>query len=252
MGIYTERLKRMQKMMEEQMKDYVPGGFSILPEGEYSVRVQATLDATKKLPSRLMVTWAFTIAEGNKTGRKVFDRTIIEDNKVGSQICRGRIEDLGHEWPLRVIDIEPLLETITANPPLVSIQVTHSNSKGDDGKDYTNAHVRIVDVLDALPGAENIGVKVIQGMSQTVEDPTLSGLLALCGSYQLSYITDDMDLESIKAALKENKVTFKEEDLQPDEMAVLEAVDSDFIERKPAPVPPVRKVVHKVIVKGKK
>jgi hypothetical protein len=247
MGIYTDRLNRMQKTMDEQMKDYVPGGFSILPEGEYSARVQATLDSTKKPPSRLMVTWAFTVAEGDKMGRKVFDRTIIEDNKVGAQICRGRLEDLGHKWPVKVALLESVLETITANPPLVSVQVSHEKSKGDDGKEYTNARIRIIDVMDVQPGEETIPIS-----SQTIEDPTLSGLLALCGSYQLEYVTDDMDVEAIKIALKEKQVTFKEEDLQPEELAVLESVDPEFIERKAAPVP-VRKVAPKAaVVKGKR
>lgn len=237
MGIYADRLKRMQKAMDEQMADYTPGGFSLLPEGEYSARVQATLDETKKEPKRLMVTWAFTVSEGDSEGRKVFDRTIIEDNQIGAQICRGRLEDLGYEWPTELADLEDLLETITANPPAVTIRVTHESSKGKDGKDYTNARVRITDVLESTaPPAEET-----QETETTPDDPNLAGLLALCGSYQLAYITDDMDTATVVQTLKDNGATFKEEDLQPEELAVLEAVDSELIER-PAPKPPARKL----------
>lgn len=244
MGIYADRLKRMQKSMDEQMADYTPGGFSLLPEGEYSARVQATLDETKKEPKRLMVTWAFTVSEGNSEGRKVFDRTIIEDNQIGAQICRGRIEDLGYVWPEDITELEDLLETITANPPCVAIRVTHDNSKGKDGKDYTNARVRITDVLESTaPPAEETGEAEAEAPTEE-SDPNLVGLLALCGSYQLAYITDDMDIETIVQTLKDNGATFKQDDLQPEELAVLESVDESLIERPESePVkPPARKL----------
>jgi hypothetical protein len=241
MGIYANRLKQMQKTMTQQMDDYTPGGFSLLPEGEYTFRVQATLDETKKEPPRIMVVWKFTVAEGDAVGKSVFDRTIIEDNKTGAQICRGRLEDLGHEWPEEIVKLESLLEAVTANPPLVEGRVTHESSTGKDGTKYTNARIRITNVLDGIPGGDTVTPSEPQ---EAETDSNLSGLLAICGSYQLDYIDDSMDSSAIIAALKENGATFKAEDLQPDELAVLEAVDATLIE-KPKPVTPTRKVVGK-------
>ena len=257
MSVYTERLKKMQGNMDEQMADYTPGGFSLIPEGEYTCRVQATLDETKKDPKRLMVVWSFTVAEGNAMGKKVFDRTIIQDNKVGAQICRGRVEDLGYDWPEKVVDLEKVLEVITGNPPLVEIRVTHSASKGKDGKDYTNTNVRILDVLDGQPD-DQAQAEMVEAEQVTNDDPNLPGLLALCGSYQLSYIDDSMNVAAIVAALRENGATFKEEDLQPEELTLLEEVNAEFIERKPVPPPaPARRVTQKSApaktpIKGKK
>ena len=261
MSIYTERLKKMQGNMDEQMADYTPGGFSLIPEGEYTCRVQATLDETKKDPKRLMVVWSFTVAdEGNAMGKKVLDRTIIQDNKVGAQICRGRVEDLGYDWPEKVVDLEKVLEVITGNPPLVEIRVTHSASKGKDGKDYTNTNVRILDVLDGQPGGQpddQAQAEMVEAEQVTNDDPNLPGLLALCGSYQLSYIDDSMDVAAIVAALQENGATFKEEDLQPEELALLEEVNAEFIERKSVPPPRphvvlLKKLRAKTSVKGRK
>jgi hypothetical protein len=241
MGIYTNRLKQMQKTMDQQMDDYTPGGFSLLPEGEYTFRVQATLDETKKEPKRLMVVWKFTVAEGDALGKSLFDRTIIEDNKVGAQICRGRLEDLGHEWPEEITKLESLLEAVTANPPLVEGRVTHENSTGKDGTKYTNARIRLTNVLEGIPGGD--AVESMDEPQEAETDSNLSGLLAICDSYQLDYIDDSMDISAIVAALKENGATFKAEDLRPDELAVLEAVDATLIE-KPKPTP-ARKVVGK-------
>src|SRR5271169_3219010 len=97
---YKERLAAMQDKAKEQLSDYKPGGsFAALPDDDYTMKVTATLDETKKLPARLTIVWQFTVAEGTLEGRQVWDRTIIEDNKIGLQIARGRVESLGYEWP---------------------------------------------------------------------------------------------------------------------------------------------------------
>jgi hypothetical protein len=263
MGIYAKRLQAMQATADEQMADYVPGGFSLLAEGEYRARVQAGLGETKAKaanngepakPSKLLVMWTFTVAEGEKTGRKVIDRNILEggkdDGKTAKQICRGRLEDLGYQWPEGNLPaLETELETLSATPPLVDIRVTHETSSGNDGKQYTNARIRIIDVIEGGPGlaTEDAVAAPVAEAEATAEapevDPNLAGLLALCGSYQIPYITDDMDTAAIVAALQSNAATFKEEDLQPEEMAVLEAVEPSLIEKKPVLAPaPVRKV----------
>jgi hypothetical protein len=246
----------MQATADEQMADYVPGGFSLIAEGEYKARVQAKLDETKAKPdkpSKLIVAWTFTVAEGDKAGRKTIDRNYIEggkdDGKTAKQICRGRLEDLGYQWPEGNLPaLETELETLSATPPLVEIRVTHETSTGNDGKEYTNAHIRIIDVFEGGPGLtaaaveETVVAPVAEEAATEAEvDPNLSALLALCGSYQIAYITDDMDVATIVANLQANTAMFKEADLQPEELAMLEAVEPALIERTPAPAP-IKKV----------
>ena len=258
MGLYAKRLQAMQATADEQMADYVPGGFSLIAEGEYKARVQAKLDETKAKPdkpSKLIVAWTFTVAEGDKAGRKTIDRNYIEggkdDGKTAKQICRGRLEDLGYQWPEGNLPaLETELETLSATPPLVEIRVTHETSTGNDGKEYTNARIRIIDVFEGGPGLtaaaveETVVAPVAEEAAPESEvDSNLSALLALCGSYQIAYITDDMDVATIVANLQANTATFKEADLQPEELAMLEAVEPALIERTPvAPVAPVKKV----------
>lgn len=265
MGMYAARLRAMQATADQQMEDYVPGGFSLIAEGEYRSRVQAKMGETKAKPSKpakMLVQWIFTVAEGDKAGRKVIDRNILEggkdDGKTAKQICRGRLEDLGYAWPEGNLPaLENELDTLSATPPLVDIRVTHEESTGDDGKKYTNARIRVIDVLEGGPGlaveetaavapeAAPVAQEETAAAAPEVEqDPNLSGLLALCGSYQIPYITDDMDVATIVAALHENAAKFKEADLQPEELAVLEAVDTTLIERPaPAPVAPPKRTV---------
>jgi hypothetical protein len=256
MGLYAKRLAAMQATADEQMADYVPGGFSLIAEGEYKVRVQAKLDETKAKPdkpSKLIVAWTFTVAEGDKAGRKTIDRHFIEggkdDGKTAKQICRGRLEDLGYQWPEGNLPaLETELETLSATPPLVEIRVTHETSTSNDGKEYTNARIRIIDVFEGGPGLtaaaveETVVAPVAEEAAPEAEvDPNLSALLALCGSYQIAYITDDMDVATIVANLQANTAMFKEADLQPEELAMLDAVEPALIERTPAPAP-IKKV----------
>jgi hypothetical protein len=251
MGTYADRLKRMQGAVDEQMTDYTPGGFILLAEGEYDARVTPKLTETKNDPKRLQVEWTFVVAEGEKTGKKVVDRTIIEGGekaKVSLQICRGRIEDLGFEWPERIVNIESVVDEIAKAAPLVRIRVTHEKSTGKDGKEYENARVRITDVIggetDTAPAATDEAPVADDTPADDV-DPNLSGLLTLCNSYQLDYITDDMDIDTIVAALTDNSASFREADLNADELAIMDTVAPDLVERaepepEPEPEPPKR------------
>jgi hypothetical protein len=242
MSIYSDRLKRMNKTAKEQMEDYTPGRFTLLPEGEYQARVHPSLGETKN-PTRLTVFWTFTVTEGDRIGKEVIERNIIEggadDGKTAKQICRGHIEDLGFQWPEEMEGLEEVLGKISSNPPLVTIQVTHKTSEGkgkNEGKTFTNANVRLIDVLEtsgnlSAPTDESPAPILVES-----DDLNHSRLLALCGAYQLDYITDDMDVPAIVAALKENDVKFKETDLYPEEQELLETVDASLIEWKPKPL----------------
>lgn len=265
MSVYTDRLKKMQGEMEEQMTDYVPGGFTLLAEGEYQARMEAKLDILKGksgAADRLMVVWKYTVAEGDKMGKNVIEKNILEggkDNgKTAKQICRGHVEDLGHAWPDKMVGLEAVLLEISQAPPLVEIRVTHEDSTDKDGKKYTNARVRLLDVLEGgamVPDDSNTASADTGADNDVQEDPNLAPLLALCGSYQLTYIDDSMDVNTIVENLHANEATFKEEDLQPEELEVLEAVDASFIERKKV-TPPARRMAtpppKAAAVKGKR
>lgn len=243
MSFYTERLKRMQGAVDEQMRDYIPGGFTLLPPGEYEARAQAALGETRSDPKRLQVMWTFTVAEGEKIGRKVFDFNILEggkdDGKTAKSICRGRIEDMGYEWPEKIVGLESVLTQITNDTPLVKIRVTHEENTGKkDGKKYINARVRVIDVgstPDETPPDDTATAPDVPPS----DDPTLDALLLLCNSYQLLYIKDDMDVDSIVTALRDNGASFRAEDLNADETGVLETVAEDLIV-KPEPPKPKR------------
>ena len=242
MSLFTDRLKRMNKTAKEQMEDYTPGGFTLLPEGEYQARMQPALGETKN-PSRLTVFWTFTVAEGDRVGKKVIERNILEggvdDGKTAKQICRGHIEDLGFQWPAAMEGLEDVLSQINSAPPLVTIQVSHKTSEGkgkNEGKTFTNANVRLIDVLETGGNLSASADADPTPVAVSDDDPNHSRLLALCASYQLDYVTDDMDGDAILAALKENGAKFKEEDLQPEELELLEGLDASRIEWKPKPV----------------
>jgi hypothetical protein len=232
--------------MNEQQADYVPGARGVPPEGEFNCRVQVALDEIGEA-KYLCANWVFTVAEGETEGRKIYDRNIIDEDpkfKVSAQILRGRIEDLGYEWPEKIEDLEAVLEEISAAPPLVVVRNKNKTSKGRDGNEYTNAQPRIIDVLES--SGPNFGAaaeaEAAPEATAAAEDPELTGLLALCGSYGLQYIDDSMSKDEIVAKLHSEGATFKPADLQPEEKELLEAIDATLIEKKAPPPPPRRTV----------
>jgi hypothetical protein len=259
MSIYTDQLKRMNSTAQQQMKDYTPGGFAILPEGEYQCRVEAKLGITKN-PDRLTVFWTYTVTEGDRTGKKAIERNILEggsdDGKTAKQICRGHIEDLGFEWPERMEGVEEILDQINTQPPLVTIQVTHSTSEGkgkNEGKTFTNANVRLIDVLESsgnLGNSENKPEETEDSDgSDDSDEADRQALLNLCGSYGSVLgceIDDSMTTVEMLATLHEAGSLFKRKDLNKEtgELDLIERLDSSLIEED-APPPLTRTMAKK-------
>jgi hypothetical protein len=235
MSAYTARLKKMTPQVKAQMEDYTPGGaFAVHPEGTFNFRVQASLEETKKEPIRMMVSWIFTNAGDEYEGRKAYERTIIEDNKVGLHICRNHIEDLGLSWPEEnFAKIEDVLDVINSAPPLVSIDV---GIKKKDG--YENNTFKFLELLaddgSALPTEETASEEFTESESESEPetDPNQTKLITLCKSFEVKDIDDSMSISEISAKLKMKKIQFPEEQLQPEEIELLKEVGPSLIEKK--------------------
>lgn len=260
---FKSRLKKMQEAAKKQMEGYTPGGFQAIPDGDYTMRITATIDETKKPPARLLVSWCFTVAEGDNEGTQGWDRTILEDNKVGLQICRQRIEMLGYEWPEDdLASLQDIIEEITNQAPNASVRV---KSKPDG--EYTNTNYRILEVFgsDDQPAQAEEEAPVEEEVAETVDevavDDNQQALLDFCAAQGIDGITSDMTVEEIVGGLKEGGITFKKEELSEEELALLEAIEAaDLVEApakktlaKKAPPAPVKKPIAKApLKKGKK
>ena len=230
---FAERLKKMQGKMAEQQADYTPGGFSAIPDDTYNFRVKATIDETKKEPHRLMVSWCFVVAEGEKEGRQVWINTIIEDNKVGAQICRGYVEDIGYEWPAEdLAQLEAIVENITERTPLVT---GTAKSKEKDG--YTNTNIRITEVLEMPDGAATVSDDQTQAEADVPPEPEVdddkTALLNFAASVGIDGFTDENELTDMVEALKEFDGRYSADTLSEDEKALLAKLDLEILIEKP-------------------
>jgi hypothetical protein len=247
MSIYAARLKKMTTQAKKQMEDYVPGGRSVHPAGEFKFKVQAELGETNKEPARMQISFQFTNAEGDYEGRKAFVNCIIEggkdDGKTAKQICRGYFEDLGKEWPEDDLSkIEKIIDEINAEPPLVSARVTIR--KSGEEKQYENNNVTITEVLNGETPAEDLP-QDDANTSESPADENQTKMLTLCEAFSLEGFDGSMSTEDIAAKLKKDKIKFKEEELQPEERRLLEEVDSSLIEWTKKAVEPKKRVVSR-------
>jgi hypothetical protein len=145
---YADRLKKMTKKMKEQQADYTPGGRKVITDGEYNFRVKAVIDEwpakdadgeNEAKPARLYIGFQFTVDDdGDNLGRSAYVNCGLEE-KVGSQIGRGIIEDLGYEWPEEdMSQLETICENITERAPLVrGTARTKKNKQGYDNTKIT-------------------------------------------------------------------------------------------------------------------
>ena len=254
---FKTRLKKMQEAAKKQMEGYTPGGFQAIPDGDYTMRITATLDETKKAPARLQVAWCFTVAEGDNEGTQGWDRTILEDNKVGLQICRQRIEMLGYEWPEDdLASLQDIIEEITNQAPNASVRV---KSKPDG--EYTNTNYRILEVFGsndqpAQTEEETTGEETVaeETVDEVAADDNQQALLDFCAAQGINGITSDMTVEEIVDGLKEGGITFKKEELSEEELALLEAIEAADLVEAPAKKTLAKKapVAKAPLKKGKK
>ncbi len=152
-SLFKDRLKNMQGEAEAAMEDYRPSGEAV-PEGIYFARQDAVLKPSSS--DRMMIARTFTVAEGDQTGRNVWDNLVIEDNPTGLQIARRWIErhenpETGepYEWPEDLVDLEDIVNEIAEAGFLVKISVKRTPNR--DGTDFfTNVNVN--KVLEADEG----------------------------------------------------------------------------------------------------
>ena len=231
---YALKLKTMQAKMSEQMADYAHGQrFSVLPEGNYQFRVKVALDETRKLPKRLMAVWCFVVDSGDQVGQQIWENTILEDNKVGAQICRDHVEDLGYEWPTDDLSkLEKVFEDISTSNPLIDANIAHRESEGK----YTNYIITINEVLELPGGAETDTIEETEPPVQEEEENLnhKQTMLDFCASHGISGVTDDASLEEIIDALKTTEgIKFKEGELTDEEKEFLDLFDlGTLIEKK--------------------
>jgi hypothetical protein len=263
---FKARLAKMQAQAEEASQDYKPGGnFTPIPDDDYLFKVKATFDETNKEPKRLQVTWCFVVADGEYEGRQVWDRTIIEDNKVGMNICHSRIDDLGYQWPEQIVDLEAIIEDITTRCPSITARVrSKENEQG-----YMNTRIYIREAHD-LPNGET--PTTIEETAETPEESTAAeqealaesapdnqALLDFCASQGLEGMTTDMTNEAIIAGLREGGCTFALPTLGQEEIDLLEANGGEdlIIRKDPALVKkaapaPIKKAAPVSVTKGTK
>ena len=239
---FKDRLAKMQAQAEEAAHDYKPGGnFTPIPDDDYLFKVKATMDETQKDPKRLQVTWCFVVAEGEYEGRQVWDRTIIEDNKVGLNICHSRIDDLGYQWPEKMVDLEPIIEDIMSRCPSVTARVRSKENK----EGYMNTRIFIREVQDLPTGEAVVEETPEESTAAKQEDtaesqPDNQGLLDFCAAQGLEGMTTDMTNEQIIAGLKEGGVTFAFPTLTQEEVDLLESNGGEDLIIHKAP-PPAKK-----------
>lgn len=279
MGVYADRLKKMNKKMAEQMSDYVPGktGFEPVPDGEYQFRVKAVIDewpakaATETedaKPARLYVGFQFIVDSGEQEGRTVFNNCGLE-NKVSAQIARGIIEDLGYEWPGDDLSqLEEIVENITERSPLVTATVKSKPQKNNP--EYMNTQVRIQEVLE-LPEGSDAGEETAEEEpedepaeeateeSNDLADADKTALLDFAASQGIEGFTDEHELSDMVEALKEAGLDpIPADNLSDEEKELLERLElADTLiakekpKAKPKITPPVKKAAAKPILKGK-
>ena len=224
---FKTRLQGMQDSAAKQMTDYVPGGnFATIPDGEYNCRVKVTLDETKKAPPRLTMVWCFVVDEGDFIGKQVWNRTIIEDNKVGLHIARDIVEQLGYEWPEENLALlVDVVEDITSRGPKVRV-----NFKTKTDGEYTNTNVRVKEVFDFpkdLPVNE-----VVPDSEPVVEEKdneTLGKVLDFCASQGIDGVDSSMSVQDIVQGLVEAKLTFKSDTLTDEETALLIEIGAEAL-----------------------
>jgi len=256
---FKARLRGMQDAVASQMESYVPGqggGKWTPPDEDYTFRVTATMDESKD-SKKLKVLWKFTVAEGEYQGKSILDGTMIEDNEVGLNICRGRIDDLFPEngWP--PLDNLPLLvdmlEHLTNAAPLVEAKTVTTPQK--DNPKYNNTRVYINQVLEPITdfvpsddqgyddqGSDDQGSDTSSDDQGSGEVDYLNDVLAFCASQGIPGVTADYTVEEIVEALTQGGFKFKSKQLTEEEVELLNNIGAagliEVEKKKPLAIPP--------------
>lgn len=147
---YADRLGGMkQGFANAQKQAKIMSGDGVVPVAVYTGKVTARLRESRN--GNLMANFSFFITDGELQGIPVFDNLIIEhdDPQVAVRgqrdLCR-RLSVMGYEFDAgHPGQLEPLLEELSNEAPLVSFKVRHSEAKDGSGRVFPNC-----DVLELL------------------------------------------------------------------------------------------------------
>ena len=265
---YKDRLAKMTKKMAEQQADYTPGGFQPIPDGTYNFRIKMFIDEWKAKddkPARLYVGVQFIVDGGEHDGRMVNSNCGLEE-KVGSHILRGIIEDLGYEWPADDLgQLEEIVNDITNRAPLVT--GTAKTKPQKNNPEYTNTNIRIQDVLELPDGAvasedndptDSLGPDdTFEGKEEDPDAAARSALLDYAASQGIDGFTEDHSLSDMVDALKSAELEKVAEDsISDEEKELLKSLDlfDVLVAAKPkakAVVKTTPKISAKPVLKGK-
>jgi hypothetical protein len=233
MDALQTRLRQMQVNMKKQMEDYKPGGGGgePLPTGLYTVKVRPVMTEARS-SKKIMISWTFVVSDGELTGRKVFDNTVLEGNegpgsvnKVGSQICRNRIEDLGETWPENnLLQLQQVIDKINKAEPEILVDV-RQNAADDQGRINHKIYFR---ANAAAPESPSAPEEVPSGVDASA---STNPMLDICTRLGVNGITDDMTETDIVDSLRSSTITFKRSELTDGEVDTLNTFDAaDLIE----------------------
>ena len=232
MDALQQRLRQMQKNMEQVQQEYKPCmGFEPLQDGEYNIIFRPEMKMTKS--EKLMVTWIIIIADGDHEGRKIFENTVLEGNdgpasvnQAGSHICRRFVEACGKTWPEKLIQLKQVLAEIDSEENVVAISLRMK--PGSETAQYPSYYINpkaSSESVDTSPAPE---VEAIQ------QELALRPLLDFCTKHGIDGVFDTDTDEELVQKLKDGGA-FKEDEIEAEEVEMLRSFDPELIASSPEP-----------------
>jgi hypothetical protein len=239
---YADRLNNMKGGFKDAARQAaIMGGDETYPKGIYVGKVTAKLKESSK--GNLMVSRMFVPTEGELRGLPCFDNLVIEHENANVEmrnmrtLCRF-LDMTGYEFDTDQTDtLEPILEELTKQAPIVKFEVKHSGAK-DDGTPFVN-----IEVLEVVSAGEGGGDDA--GADAPVEesvgagaDPTPSQtppLADFCDAHDIPY-NEGEDDDILKARI-EQAGPFEQDKLTAEEVELLVAYELGDSVEKPEPKP---------------
>lgn len=167
MGAFDKEMKSMDGAWSNAPES------SDLPEGQYTLTIQAAEIRKSKNSGKLRATFQYVVSEGEHLGASQFDGfTLDPDNPIGMSMLKQLLgKRLGYEIPESLGDVEDILADISKKHPIVSAQIVR---KGD----FTN--VRVLEVLSAesesIEGAAESVAEEPAAEEPAADDPVVATL----------------------------------------------------------------------------
>lgn len=178
MGAFTKEMKTMDSAWTNAPES------SDLPEGQYTLTIQAAEIRKAKSSGKLRATFQYVVSEGEHLGASQFDGfTLDPENPVGMSMLKNLLgKRLGYEIPESMGDVEDILADITKKHPIVSAQIV---KKGD----FTN--VRVLELLSAeSEDATEDAAEEAEAADAPLEEETESEAAAFAVGDAVTFETD--------------------------------------------------------------